>query len=192
MTRMVEDLLDVSRVIRGKVSLAREPLDFAELVDNVIAEMRTAGRLSGHEVRLDLVPVWVRADAARVAQIVSNLVGNAVKYTPVGGQVVVSLRRDRDSAVLRVRDSGIGMSPELAARVFDLFVQGEQQLDRSAGGLGIGLTLVKRLAELHGGSVAVHSTGSGRGSTFTVRLPAILTRPVEVNELAASISRAVS
>jgi CheY-like chemotaxis protein/two-component sensor histidine kinase len=179
MTRMVEDLLDVSRVTRGKVSLARQPFDFAELIDNTIAQMRTAGRLAGHEVRLDLVPVWVRADEARAAQIVSNLVGNAVKYTPVGGQVGVSLRRDRDTAVLRVRDSGIGMSPELAARVFDLFVQGEQQLDRSAGGLGIGLTLVKHLAELQGGKVFAASAGPGQGSIFTVTLPATEPQPSE-------------
>jgi CheY-like chemotaxis protein/nitrogen-specific signal transduction histidine kinase len=179
MTRMVEDLLDVSRVIRGKVSLARQPFDFAELIDSTVAEMRTAGRLSGHEVRLDLVPVWVRADEARAAQIVSNLVGNAVKYTPLGGQVVVSVRRDRDNAVLRVRDSGIGMSPELAARVFDLFVQGEQQLDRGPGGLGIGLTLVKHLAELQGGKAFAASAGPGQGSLFTVTLPATEPQPGE-------------
>ena len=177
MTRMVEDLLDVSRVTRGKVSLARQPFDFAELIDNTIAQMRTAGRLAGHEVRLDLVPVWVRADEARAAQIVSNLVGNAVKYTPVGGQVGVSLRRDRDTAVLRVRDSGIGMSAELAARVFDLFVQGEQQLDRGPGGLGIGLTLVKHLAELQGGKAFAASAGPGQGSIFTVTLPATEPQP---------------
>ena len=173
MTRMVEDLLDVSRVTRGKVSLARQPFDFAQRVDDTIAEMRTAGRLAGHEVRLDLVPVWVRADEARVAQIVSNLVGNAVKYTPVGGQIVVSLRRDGEMAVLRVRDSGIGMAPDLAVRVFDLFVQGEQQLDRGPGGLGIGLTLVKHLAELQGGKAFAASAGPGQGSTFTVTLPAV-------------------
>jgi signal transduction histidine kinase/ActR/RegA family two-component response regulator len=177
MTRMVEDLLDVSRVTRGKVSLARQPFDFSEVVDKTIAEMRTAGRLVGHEVRLDLVPVWVRADEARVAQIVSNLVGNAVKYTPVGGQIAVSLRRDRDTAVLRVRDSGIGMAPELATRVFDLFVQGEQQLDRGPGGLGIGLTLVKHLAELQGGKAFAASAGPGQGSTFTVTLPAVEPQP---------------
>jgi signal transduction histidine kinase/CheY-like chemotaxis protein len=172
MTRMVEDLLDVSRVTRGKVSLARQPLDFSELIDNTIAEMRAAGRLAGHEVRLDLAPVWVHADEARVAQIVSNLVGNAVKYTPVGGQVLVSLQRDRDAAVLRVRDSGIGMAPELVGRVFDLFVQGERALDRGQGGLGIGLTLVKHLAELHGGKAFAASAGPGEGSTFPVALPA--------------------
>jgi signal transduction histidine kinase/CheY-like chemotaxis protein len=189
MSRMVEDLLDVSRVTRGKVSLARQPFDFATLVDDTIAEMRAAGRLAGHEVRLDLAPVWVRADEARAAQIVSNLVGNAVKYTPVGGQVVVSLRRDRDSAVLRVRDSGIGMAPELAARVFDLFVQGEQQLDRGPGGLGIGLTLVKHLAELQGGKAFAASAGPGQGSTFTVTLPATEPQPGQPSEKKAQERR---
>jgi signal transduction histidine kinase/ActR/RegA family two-component response regulator len=177
MTRMVEDLLDVSRVTRGKVSLARQPFDFTELVDDTVAEMRAAGRLAGHEVRLDLAPVWVRADEARVAQIVSNLVGNAVKYTPIGGQVAVSLRRDHDSAVLRVRDSGIGMTPELAGRVFDLFVQGERTLDRGPGGLGIGLTLVRHLAELQGGKAFAASAGPGQGSIFTVTLPATEPQP---------------
>ncbi len=189
MSRMVEDLLDVSRVTRGKVSLARQPFDFAALVDDTIAEMRAAGRLAGHEVRLDLAPVWVRADEARAAQIVSNLVGNAVKYTPVGGQVVVSLRRDRDSAVLRVRDSGIGMAPELAARAFDLFVQGEQQLDRGPGGLGIGLTLVKHLAELQGGKAFAASAGPGQGSTFTVTLPATEPQPGQPSEKKAQERR---
>ena len=178
MTRMVEDLLDVSRVTRGKVSLARQPFDFAQLVDNTVAEMRAAGRLAGHEVRVELSPAWVRADESRAAQIVSNLVGNAVKYTPMGGQIEVSVRRDRDEAVLRVRDTGIGMSPELATRVFDLFMQGEQQIDRGPGGLGIGLTLVKHLAELQGGKAFAASAGAGQGSLFTVTLPATEPQPL--------------
>jgi len=173
MTRLVEDLLDVSRVTRGKVSLTREPLDLAALVGKTISEMRAAGRLDRHEVRLDLAPVWVRADGERVAQIISNLVGNAIKYTPAAGRVGISLRRDRHSAVLRVRDSGMGMTPELAARVFDLFVQGEGSDEGGVGGLGIGLTLVKHLAELQGGKAFAASAGPGAGSVFTVTLPAI-------------------
>lgn len=173
MTRLVEDLLDVSRVTRGKISLSREPLDLAQAARHVAGEWHASGRLANHEVRLALSPAWVRADAARIEQIVSNLVGNAVKYTPAGGKVTVSVRRDRNAALLQVRDTGMGMSPELAGQVFDLFVQGDRALDRSLGGLGIGLTLVKRLAELHGGTASAASAGPGEGSLFTVSLPAI-------------------
>jgi CheY-like chemotaxis protein len=128
-----------------------------------------------HDLRLGLSPVWVRADEARIEQIVTNLVGNALKYTPERGTIEVTLRRDRDSAVLRVRDSGIGMSAELVAKVFDLFVQGEGS--RQQAGLGIGLTLVRHLAELHGGKAYAASTGPGDGSVFTVTLPAIEAQP---------------
>jgi signal transduction histidine kinase len=173
MTRLVEDLLDVSRVTRGKISLSREPLDLARAVEGVVTEWRRSGRLAGHDVRAALTAAWVRADSARIEQIVSNLLGNAIKYTPEGGQVTVVVRRERNNALLVVRDTGMGMAPELAARAFDLFVQGERSLDRSLGGLGIGLTLVRRLAELHGGSASAESEGPGKGSAFTVSLPAI-------------------
>jgi len=173
MTRLIEDLLDLSRVTRGKVSLSRQPLNLALTVGKTVQELRVAGRLDRHDVRLELSEVWARADEARIQQIVSNLVGNAVKYTPDGGSIGVTLRRDRDVAVLRVRDNGIGMSPELAARVFDLFVQGEEPGRRGAAGLGIGLALVKHLAELHGGKAFAASSGPGQGSIFTVSLPAI-------------------
>lgn len=173
MTRLIEDLLDIARVARGKVSLSREPLDLAKLVERAADEMRLAGRLSEHELRLDLTEAWVRADAARMQQLFANLLGNAVKYTPAGGRVAITVRRDRDEAILRVHDSGVGMSPELAARVFDLFVQGEVSGSRGGGGLGIGLALVRHLAELHGGKAFAASGGPGRGSVFTVTLPAI-------------------
>ena len=173
MTRLIEDLLDVARVTRGKVSLSRQPLDLARLVEKAAGEMRLAGRLAQHELTLELAETWVRADEARMQQVVTNLIGNAVKYTPEGGRIAVSLRRDRDEAVLRVRDSGVGMSPELAARVFDLFVQGEASERRGGGGLGVGLALVKHLAELHGGKAFAASGGPGEGSVFTVTLPAI-------------------
>jgi signal transduction histidine kinase/ActR/RegA family two-component response regulator len=172
MTHLIEDLLDVARVTRGKASLRREPLDLAKIVEKAVSEMQLAGRLAGHAVRLDLAPAWVRADGARMQQVVANLLGNAVKYTPAGGSIVITLRRDPDEAILRVQDSGAGMSPELAARVFDLFVQGEGG-ERRGGGLGIGLALVRHLAELHGGKVFAASSGAGQGSVFTVVLPAI-------------------
>jgi signal transduction histidine kinase/CheY-like chemotaxis protein len=172
MTRMVDDLLDLNRITKGKVSLSREPLDLAHIVDKAVEELRAAGRLQKHRIRLALSPAWARADAARIEQIVTNLIGNAVKYTPEGGEIVIGVRRARDSVVLSVRDSGIGMAPELAERVFDLFVQGERH--RQLGGsLGIGLALVKLLAELHGGTAVAASGGPGRGAEFTVTLPAI-------------------
>jgi signal transduction histidine kinase/CheY-like chemotaxis protein len=186
MTRLVEDLLDLSRVSRGKVSLSRQPLNLSLAVEKSVSEMRLAGRLERHDVRLELAEAWARADEARIQQIVANLVGNAVKYTPDGGTIVVSLRRDRDEAVLRVRDDGVGMSPELAARAFDLFVQGDDstprgsQINEGLGkGLGIGLALVRQLAELHGGKAFAASSGPQQGSTFTITLPAIEARPEE-------------
>ena len=171
MTRLVEDLLDVSRVTRGKVSLNREPLDFARAVEKAVSELRLSGRLDRHDLRLDLSQVWVRADEARIEQIATNLIDNAVKYTPGGGGIEVTLRRDRNAAVLRVRDTGIGMSAELVSRVFDVFVQGEAASKQA--GLGIGLTLVKHLAELHGGKAFAASAGPGQGSVFTVSLPTV-------------------
>ena len=177
MSRLVEDLLDMNRVTRGKVSLNRQPLDFSRAVDKAVGELRLAGRLDRHDIRLDLSPVWVRADEARIEQIVTNLVGNAIKYTPARGTIEVTLRRDRNSAVLRVRDSGIGMTADLVARVFDLFVQGEGS-GRQAG-LGVGLTLVRHLAELHGGKAFAASAGPGQGSVFTIALPAIEAQPAQ-------------
>jgi CheY-like chemotaxis protein/anti-sigma regulatory factor (Ser/Thr protein kinase) len=160
-------------VILGKISLSRGPLDFAAAVRGTVEGLRGTGRFAAHRVEVDLAPVWVHADATRVDQIVSNLVTNALKYTPPGGSVRIATRQEGPWAWLTVTDSGIGLEPELLPRVFDLFVQGERALDRSQGGLGIGLTLVRRLTELHGGTAEVSSEGTGKGCTFTVRLPAI-------------------
>src|SRR4030095_3992090 len=113
----------------------------------------------------------VKADETRMAQVIDNLITNAVKYTPAGGSVMMAILREGDDAVIRVADTGIGITPALQARIFDLFVQGELTRERAKGGLGIGLTLVKRLVEMHGGSVGARSEGPGRGSTFTVRFP---------------------
>jgi signal transduction histidine kinase/ActR/RegA family two-component response regulator len=172
MTRLVDDLLDLNRITKGKVRLSRAPLDVARIVEKALDELRAAGRLQKHRIRLELASAWARADEARIEQIAANLVGNALKYTPEDGEIVIGVRRARDAAVLSVRDSGIGMPPELAAHVFDLFVQGERH--RQLGGsLGIGLALVKLLAELHGGTAVAASAGPGRGAEFTVTLPAI-------------------
>ena len=174
LARLTDDLLDVARATLGKVQLRPQAVDLAVLVGDALATLAATGRTSGHTVHADLQPAWVHADSVRIEQIVSNLVVNAVKYTPRGGTIHVRTSREGDSSVLLVSDDGAGMSPELAARAFDLFVQGEHAgVDRAPGGLGIGLTLVRRLAELHGGSADVASDGEGRGSEFIVRLPAI-------------------
>ena len=173
MTRLVEDLLDVSRVTMGKASLERESFDLARTAQGVLATWRTSGRLDRHSVTLEASTAWVLADRARMEQILSNLLDNALKFTPAGKAVRVSVRQEGEEAVLEVADEGEGMPPELAGRVFGLFVQGQRNLDRSAGGMGIGLALVQRLAAMHGGSAAATSEGPGHGSTFTVRLPAI-------------------
>ena len=180
LARMTDDLLDAARAMTGKIVLQRQPIDLAQAAARAVAALRASGRAGEHRFLQRLEPVWVDADATRVEQVLANLLANAVKYTPKEGAITVSVAREGADAVLRVADEGIGMPPELVARVFDPFVQGERPLDRSYGGLGIGLTLVRRLAELHGGAASAASDGPGRGSVFTVRLPAIeapATRP---------------
>jgi signal transduction histidine kinase len=173
LSRMTDDLLDAGRVILGKISLTRAPIDLALAVTAALENLRSMQRLGEHDVQAALDPVWVFADATRIDQIIGNLLTNAAKYTPAGGRIRLATRREGAHAVFVVVDSGIGLEPELLPRAFELFVQGERALDRSQGGLGIGLTLVRRLAELHGGTVDAESPGSGRGATFTLRLPAI-------------------
>jgi signal transduction histidine kinase/ActR/RegA family two-component response regulator len=171
-TRLIEDLLDVSGVIMGRISLKRERFDLAQAVAGALDVWRASGRLARHQVALEAAPVWIHADRARVEQIVGNLLDNALKFTPEGGRIQLLVKPERDKGLLEVRDAGQGIAPELIGRVFDLFVQGEHGLDRGKGGMGIGLALVKRLAELHGGSVSVASEGVGRGARFVVLLPA--------------------
>jgi signal transduction histidine kinase len=181
LSRLVDDLLDVSRVTSGKVTLVRQPIDLAELVRNAVGGWRFSGRLDRHQVSVDVVPVWADADTARVEQVVSNLVGNALKYTPPGGAVAIRVYADADAAVLQVQDTGAGIPPNVVDRMFDLFVQGERTIDRAQGGLGVGLTLVRALVEMHGGTVRGTSDGPDRGSTFTVRLPRT-TAPPQTSE----------
>jgi signal transduction histidine kinase/ActR/RegA family two-component response regulator len=173
LTRLTDDLLDASRALTGKIALRPVALDVAEVAAQSLATLRASQRLRGHRVVEQLESAWTEVDPIRLDQIISNLLVNAAKYTPEDGTIRLTVRREGDEAVLRVADDGIGLEPELAARVFDLFVQGERELDRTQGGLGIGLTLVRRLAEMHGGSASVHSDGTGKGSEFTVRFPAI-------------------
>jgi PAS domain S-box-containing protein len=173
LSRLVDDLLDVSRVTSGKVVLLRRPVDLADLAASAVAGWRAAGRLDRHRVSVTAAPVWVDADETRIEQVLSNLLSNALKYTPAGGAVTIRVGAEGDTALLQVEDTGVGMPPALVDRVFDLFVQGERTLERAQGGLGIGLTLVKMLVELHGGAVEAQSAGHGRGAVFTVRLPRI-------------------
>ncbi|MGH7391002.1 MAG: hybrid sensor histidine kinase/response regulator [Candidatus Rokuibacteriota bacterium] len=171
LSRLVDDLLDVSRVMSGKVVLRRQAADLASIVERALTALRPSAGGDRHRLSLHTEPVWVDGDGVRLEQVVTNLVANACKYTPEGGAVDVTLRREGETAVLRVRDSGVGIPPDLVSRVFDLFVQGDHSLDRTGGGLGIGLTLVRRIVELHGGTAEAASDGVGCGSCFTVRLP---------------------
>jgi signal transduction histidine kinase/ActR/RegA family two-component response regulator len=168
---LMDDLLDVGRVMTGKIILSPKTVDLSEVACRGWAVLESTGTFAQHKARLETEPVWVNADETRMAQVIDNLITNAVKYTPVGGSVMMAVLCEGDDAVIRVADTGIGISPALLPRIFDLFVQGELTRDRAKGGLGIGLTLVKRLVEMHGGSVGACSEGPGRGSAFTVRLP---------------------
>lgn len=171
LAHMMNDLLDVARVITGKVLLSRRSHNLAALVERVMATLEMAGETQHHQVLSDVEEVWIDADVTRIEQIITNLLTNAIKYTPSGGKIGIEVRQESGTAVLEVRDTGVGIPAQLLPRVFDLFVQGERTLDRRSGGLGIGLTLVRRLVELHDGTIGVES--SNAGSLFTVRLPAV-------------------
>jgi signal transduction histidine kinase len=172
LSRLTDDLLDAGRAVTGKILLERRPIELAPLVSRALDTLQATGRLGAHDVRRALADgIWVNADPTRMEQVLVNLVGNAVKFTPPGGTIAVSLEPGAEGALLAVSDTGIGMPPELRERAFDLFVQGDNGLERSQGGLGIGLTLVRRIAELHGGHAAAASGGPGQGSRFSVWLP---------------------
>ncbi|HUQ28251.1 MAG TPA: ATP-binding protein [Usitatibacter sp.] len=180
LSRLVEDLLDVSRVSRGRIELRREPVSLATAVGDAVESSRALLESRRHAIRVELAqePLFVKADVVRLAQILSNLLHNAAKYTDPGGRIDVRLARDADEAVISVSDTGIGMSEATLPHVFELFTQAPVALSRAQGGLGIGLTLVRALTELHGGSVSAASDGIGKGSRFTVRLP-LATREIE-------------
>lgn len=173
LSNIVDDLLEVSRVSTGKVELRRERLNLAQLVNVVVADCRRSFEAAGIglSVRLPEAPVWVDGDRTRLTQVVENLVSNAAKFTDRGGEVVVAVEPRGPEALVTVRDTGIGIEPDLLPRLFDPFTQADKSLDRSRGGLGLGLALVKGLTELHGGTVSVASQGIGQGSLFTVCLP---------------------
>ena len=171
LTRLVDDLLDVARATAGKIPVDRQPIDLSEVAGGCVRSLRESGRARRHRVTFRAESVIVSADATRLAQIITNMLDNAVKFTPSGGSVDVDVWREGQDAVLRVSDTGIGIGAEMLPRVFELFAQAGQPMDRSVGGLGIGLTLSRRLVEMLGGTIAASSEGHGRGAQFTVRLP---------------------
>lgn len=175
LSRLVDDLLEVARAITGKVALSGGPLELTDAVRRTVAQLaqRAHERQIQVEVEAGGEARWIYGDAVRIEQIITNIVSNAIKYTSPGGVIRVTLAGQEREAVLRVSDTGLGIAPELLGRIFDPFVQGERTLERAEGGLGVGLTLVRRLVELHGGTVSASSEGPGRGSTFTIRLPTI-------------------
>jgi PAS domain S-box-containing protein len=179
MRHLVDDLLDVSRVTRGLVTVDKKPLDLRRVVAEAVEQSRPLIDARRHrlELRLGDTPLRVDGDHARLVQVVTNLLNNAAKYTPEGGRIDVDLSAERGQARLEVIDNGNGIGADLLPAVFDLFTQGSRTLDRAQGGLGLGLALVRKLVELHGGSVDAASAGAGKGSTFTVRLPLLADAP---------------
>jgi PAS domain S-box-containing protein len=176
LARLVDDLLDVSRINQGSIRLRKEVVDLGTIVQRAVEATRALIDTRGHELRLELPTDAVRleADPTRLEQVISNLLNNAAKYTMPGGRISVQATQEGNEAVVRVRDNGIGVPPDVLDRVFEPFVQSDGSLARSEGGLGIGLTLVRSLVEMHGGKVEAHSPGLGQGSEFVLRLPARL------------------
>jgi PAS domain S-box-containing protein len=176
LTRLVDDLLDVSRITTGMIRLHAESISVSDIMGQAAQTVRPLIEQRRHELNVSLPPqaTWLHADAARLEQVLVNLLTNAAKYTDEGGRIWLSAGQEDDAVVLRVRDTGVGMAPELLPHIFEMFTQAERSLDRSQGGLGIGLCLVQRLVELHGGTVDVHSA-LGEGSEFVVRLPVMRT-----------------
>jgi len=175
LTRLVDDLLDVSRITQGRIRLQRLPVEVGSVVTQAVESVAPLLREKGHRVSVEPTPapLWVEGDSARLVQCLTNLLHNAAKYTDPGGNIRLEAQPVAETVVITVTDDGIGIAPELLPRIFDLFVQSDRALDRSEGGLGIGLSVVHRLIEMHGGSVGVASTRIGRGSSFEVRLPRI-------------------
>jgi two-component system CheB/CheR fusion protein len=173
--RLVDDLLDVSRIIQGKIELRKEVVDVASVVNRAVETGQPVIDARRHRLTVSMPPspVFVYGDPLRLAQVIANLLTNAAKYSPPESAIDVRVQEEGSQAVIRVRDRGIGIAPELLSEVFELFVQADASLARSEGGLGVGLTLVKRLAEMHGGTVAAASEGLGKGSEFTIRLPRV-------------------
>jgi PAS domain S-box-containing protein len=179
LARLIDDLLDVSRISQGKIELRRRAVELKVIIDEAVQACRPLIEAREHELAVTLPPepVWLDADQIRLEQVVVNLLINAAKYSDQASRISVTAGRERDKAVLRVRDTGMGIPPDLLPHVFELFTQADRSLDRSQGGLGIGLKLVQKLVELHGGTVEARSEGVGRGSEFVVTLPVLEEHP---------------
>jgi PAS domain S-box-containing protein len=186
MTRLVDDLLDVSRITRGKIELRKQRVELRSVINDAVEASRPLIEQCGHTLAVELPtePLTLEADPTRLAQVLLNLLNNAAKYTERGGHIRLKARREDGHIVLRVKDNGVGIPPDMLPRIFEMFAQVDHSLERSQGGLGIGLTLVQRLAALHGGAVEAHSQGPGQGSEFIVRLPAAMEK-IEEEEHAA-------
>jgi signal transduction histidine kinase len=173
LVRLIDDLLDVSRVTQGKIELRKERIEVAAIVRSAVEISRPMIDAAGHSLTVDLPaePLWIEGDLTRLAQVVGNLLNNAAKYTPEGGRIRLAVQGADDTAVISVSDNGIGIAADMQPKVFQLFTQVDNQLDRARGGLGIGLALVKRLVDMHHGTITLESAGAGKGSTFHVRIP---------------------
>ncbi len=176
MVRLIDDLLDLSRITNGKIELRKEQFKLAAAVQDAVETSRPLIEASGHELTLTQPPkpVYVEGDRTRLAQVFANLLNNSARYTERGGHIRLTVEQQGNDAVVKVRDNGVGIPADVLPRVFEMFTQGDRSLERSRGGLGIGLSLVKGLVEMHGGSVEAHSDGPGQGSEFVVRLSAVL------------------
>lgn len=175
LARLVEDLLDISRITEGKISLQKEQIELRTVLEHAVELNREQLNAGGHNFSLAVPesPIWLEADMVRMTQVISNLLSNAAKYTPAGGSIELRARCDDGWAEIAVEDDGLGIPLALQDRIFEIFGQVEAHRQQSEGGLGIGLSLVKQLVELHGGAISVESRGEGQGSTFTVRVPAL-------------------
>jgi PAS domain S-box-containing protein len=188
MVRLLDDLLDVARIMLGKISLKVERADLADIINNAVETCLPLIESRGQELIISqaIGPLWIKGDRIRLAQVLSNLLNNAAKYTNEGGNITLSVTEDGSDVVIIIRDTGIGISPDILPQVFDLFIQADHSLAHSQGGLGIGLTLVQRLVEKHGGTVTAASAGIGHGSSFMVRLPKVSTVSVTESEMSKS------
>jgi CheY-like chemotaxis protein len=182
LTRLLDDLLDVSRITSGKIVLRKDRVSLSVAIASAIESARPQIDSQGHELLVTTPddPIYVQGDLARLSQVIANLLNNAAKYTERGGRITLAATREGGEAVIRIRDSGIGLTPEQAARIFVMFAQIDTSLERRQGGLGVGLALAKTLVQLHGGRIEVESAGLGKGGEFIVRLPLLREAPALV------------